>query len=156
MTYRRDAGSTEAVLTDVLRLIAPAEIEAATGKTVDYLTKAANPMHRARLGFDDAAALDALCAEKGLGRPLTERWRVASRAGAAPAAADLDRELRQVTAELGTLAQTYDEAIADGEIEPAEAHRLVGASTSHLNAARRLYEKATGMLRPRVVDGGRS
>jgi hypothetical protein len=34
MTYRRGAGSTEAVLTDVPRLIAPAEIEAPTDQPI--------------------------------------------------------------------------------------------------------------------------
>lgn len=65
MTHVRRPGSTEALLLDIIRTTAPAELEAATGLGIGHLRHCSDPNRPYRLAFDTACALDAMLADSG-------------------------------------------------------------------------------------------
>lgn len=138
MTYARIAGTPESVLTkalqDLVKVMPMPEIEKAVEKSLSALYKAANPMTSARLHFVDAAALDRLCAQHGLGRPFGVLFRALTEIEDEKLPAPRDA-LLDVARHLGAIATAQAEGDQDGAARAWEA-LLIAARQGHAAAAR--------------------
>lgn len=65
MACRREAGTIESRIIQVLQKLSPMDIEEATGKTSDYFYKCANPNNRQSIHLRDSIKLDKKLIEIG-------------------------------------------------------------------------------------------
>lgn len=146
MTCIRRPGSTEAILLDIIRTTAPADLEAATGLGIDHLRHCSNPNKGTHLSFDAACALDAMLAD--MGRPAaflaTARERlIAHRRPALAAAGIADLHQHNQRHALATADHVGQQvrAFEDGRLSDAERRELADSLRARAKADVEMAER---------------
>ncbi len=131
MTRQRQAASYEAVLLEALQNLAPAAVQAATGKSVGWFHRISNPGNDLGLHIVDAAALEAamlLAGQPGRFGVLFNSLvsdRVAQLGGERAPTVDMAAFLSASMVEAGDFARALALAEADGKIDRADLERLI-------------------------------
>ncbi len=148
MTIERAPGSIEAVVIASLHRLSDAEVEAFTGRSKSYWYRVSHPGKSERLGFNDAALLDAASISReeparfhqllgDLTASTLRRHRGETRQATA-----LKDGLARLVVETGELASALSIATADGKVTPAERRSIADEAQHVIDEATRIRDAA--------------
>lgn len=146
MTLRRVVGSVESVLLSVLERLPPATIKERTGKSANAFYKLSHPQNNSRLGFEDAALLDAALEDENHAPVfafLFAEIKARARGNGAKPAYDLNRGVVAAVSEVGDVASAVRDALADDDHvdEREEAPRIAKECREAIEALQAVLHK---------------